>query len=192
MLPEFCLSGGIPSWLSHIPLSCHICFHLLSTFMFHAPFSQETSCADNRPAGVSYQMLWLLISSPSLTCLSQNRQNIFRIYSEYLAESWEILSYGADCRFLSCCTHFRDSATFKSCSYFRHWNSFASLCLPCRSSCWNTWTAGTTAFRSDFFRLFPEYSRQKILRKIPFYFHCCEMDYTDIKVFLIFFFNQMK
>lgn len=47
--------------------------------MFHAPFSQEISCANNRLAGVSYQMLWLLISSSSLTCLSLNRQIIFRV-----------------------------------------------------------------------------------------------------------------
>lgn len=47
--------------------------------MHHAPFPQEILCADNRPAGVSYQMLWLLISSSSPTYLAQDGQFIFRL-----------------------------------------------------------------------------------------------------------------
>jgi len=82
MLPKFWLSGGIPSCLGCIPLSCHVCFHLLSTSMLRAPSSQEISCADNSPAGVSYQLLWLLIFSSNLTCLVEDGQVIFRNAAE--------------------------------------------------------------------------------------------------------------
>lgn len=84
LLPKFWLSSGIPSCLGCIPLSCHVCFHLLSTFMRRTPFSQEISCAIDRPAGVSYQMLWLLISSSSIICLAQDEQVIFRICCKVL------------------------------------------------------------------------------------------------------------
>lgn len=90
--------------------------------------SQEISFADNRPAGVSYQMLWLLISSSNLTCLAQNGRVIFRICCRVLINNslqhrepiaslkywvafFAVIGMYPDCLFLPCCAHFRGLST---------------------------------------------------------------------------------